>query len=196
MRGKNRMVLTETEAEIISSVASLGEATKQQIRKGVGFSLEYLDIICTYLVRKGYLNFFNRHYSLTEKGIRVLLREGMSKDDRTLIKDIAMQVAAVIRGEVEKTIKEIYIPVTQIEQRVTPKPIPQIRQRVIPKPTRKIEIKTDFEYPIEDESLALESNIDRLGVNQEEVKSSIEDKVELLNKFIRSDKNRKIRNQS
>ena len=64
------MALSGTEADIINTVARLGEATKDQIRRSVGFSLEYVDYLCRYLVRKGYLTSANGYYYLAKKGIK------------------------------------------------------------------------------------------------------------------------------
>jgi len=47
-----------TEAEIINCVAKLRQATKDQIRREVSFSLDY----------KGYLNFSGGYYSLAKAG--------------------------------------------------------------------------------------------------------------------------------
>lgn len=175
------MSLTETEAEIILKVASLGEATKEEISKGVGFSLAYIDFLCRYLARKGYLFFSNRRYSLTQLGIKTVLREQMLKDDRDFIKEIAFHVASELKGEIEKTLKGIELPLSQITEGIRRKQQP--RRRISQESQRRIEIKTDFNLPIKDESLALESNLERIGVKLEEQESDIERKIESLRRL-------------
>jgi hypothetical protein len=51
-------------------------------------------------------------------------------------------------------------------------------------PEEPIKIKTDFDFPVEDESLALESNVDRIGTNMEREKSDDMDKTVRLFKEI------------
>ncbi len=99
------MAFSGTEAEIINSVARLRKATKHQIKRAVGFSLEYVGFLCRYLVRKGYLVFHNRHYSLANAGIGTLLTEEVPKIDRKLMNEIAKEVAAKIGGELKRTIE-------------------------------------------------------------------------------------------
>ena len=125
------MVLPGTEADIINCVARLREATKEQIRREVGFSTDYIGFLCQYLVRKGYLTFSNCRYSLNRVVIEALPREK----------------------------REIY---------------PASCKRC------GIKIKTDFEFPVEDESLALESNVGKIGVKVEKEKSDIDRSVQLF----------------
>lgn len=66
--------------------------------------------------------------------------------------------------------------------------VTRIKQKQRQKPIKKIEIKTNFDFPIEDESITLESNINKIGINLEEEKSDLESKVELLKKLIVSNK--------
>lgn len=125
------MVLPGTEADIINCVARLREATKEQIRKEVGFSSDYIGFLCQYLVRKSYLTFSNGRYSLNGVVIKALPRE---------------------------------------------------KQEIYPAPCKRcgIKIKTDFEFPVEDESLALESNVGKIGVKVEKEKSDIDRSVQLF----------------
>jgi len=125
------VALPGTEADIINSVARLRKATKDQIRKEVGFSSDYIGFLCQYLVRKGYLRFSNGRYSLNGVVIETLPREK----------------------------QEIY---------------PALCKRC------GIKIKTDFEFPVEDESLALESNVGKIGVKVEKEKSDIDRSVQLF----------------
>jgi len=162
------VALSGTEVDVINSVARLRQATKDQIRREVGFSLDYIGFLCRYLLRKGYLDFSGGYYSLTRVGIKTLLTEETPKIDQKLIKEIASEVAKEFSGELKKEVKRIKIPVTQI------------RQEVEKKPEEQIKIKTDFELPIEDESLALESNINKIGAKLEKEKSDIDKSVKLF----------------
>jgi hypothetical protein len=162
------VALSGTEVDVINSVARLRQATKDQIRREVGFSLDYIGFLCRYLLRKGYLDFSGGYYSLTRVGIKTLLTEETPKIDQKLIKEIASEVAKQFSGELKKEVKRIKIPVTQISQEVEKKPEEQIK------------IKTDFELPIEDESLALESNINKIGAKLEKEKSDIDKSVKLF----------------
>jgi len=164
------MLLTGTEAEIILIISRFGKATKEQIRKGVGFSLAYIDFLCRYLIRRGYLTYADGHYSLAKKGMKTIEENETPRMDRKLIKDIASELAGEIREELIKTMNGIKIPVTQIDQKAKQE-------------TEEIKIKTDFDLPVEDESKSLESNIDKIGVSSENEESDIEKKVELLKKF-------------
>ncbi|MBI4684681.1 MAG: MarR family transcriptional regulator [Nitrospirae bacterium] len=161
-------MLSGTEADIINTVARLKEATKDQLRKEVGFSSDYISYLCGYLVRKGYLNFSDGHYSLARMEIKTLRRED-TQIDRELIKEIANEVAGELSGKLRKTVKEIKIPVAQIRQKA--KQIPEEK------------INPDFEFPVEDESLALESNINKIGPNLEKEKSNIDRLVKLFKKI-------------
>ena len=155
------MALTGTEADILNSVLRLRKATKDQIRREVGFSLDYIGFLCQYLVRKGYLIKTLGSYSLAKEGTKILPQEE-PKIDKKLLKEITDEVAKEISGELKKEIKSI---------KILPKEIKELEA---------IKIKTDFEFPVEDESLGLETNIDRIGAKLEKEKSDIESKVELL----------------
>ena len=163
------MVLSGTEADIINSVARLRMATKDQVRRQVGFSLEYIGFLCRYLVRKGYLNFSEGHYSLAKAGIKTLLTEE-PKVDKELIKEVASEVAREISGELKRAVKGIKIPVS----------VREIKKEAEERLEDQIKIKTDFDFPIEDESLTLESNIDRFGIKMEKEKSDIDKTVKLF----------------
>jgi NAD+--asparagine ADP-ribosyltransferase len=158
------MALSGTEADIINCVAKLRKASKDQIRREVGFSLDYIGFLCQYLARKGYLNFSQGHYSLAKAGIKTLLTEE-PRIDRELIKEVAGEVAKEISGEFKKVIKGISMSVREVAEK------------------EAVKIKTDFELPVEDESLALESNINKIGANLEKEKSNIDKSVELFKKF-------------
>lgn len=167
------MTLSGTEADIVNSVARLREATKDQIRRNVGFSLEYIDYLCQYLVRKEYLNFSKGRYSLTGVGIKTLLREETPKIDRTLLKEVASKVAKEISGEIRKTVNGLKVPIS----------VREIKEEAEEKAKAQIKIKTDYDFPIEDESLLLESNINKIGAKLEKEKSDIDKSVELFRKI-------------
>lgn len=161
------MALTGTEADIINCVARLRLATKDQIRREVGFSLDYMGFLCRYLARNGYLDFSQGHYSLAKAGIKTLLAEE-PKVDKDLIKEVAFEVAREISGELKRAVKGIKIPVS----------VREIKKEtgIETPPVERIKIKTDFDLPVEDESLTLESNIDRIGTRVEKEKSDDMDK--------------------
>lgn len=171
-------MLSGTEADIINTVARLKGATKSQISKQVGFSLYYIDFLCHYLVRKGYLVFRNGHYSLDREGIKLLLHDEIPGIDKNLLKEIAGELAKDISGELKKTIKSIKIPV----------PFREIRKEKEEEAEEQVKIKTDFELPIEDESLALESNINKIGVSLEREKSDIDKSVRLFKEIQKMEK--------
>ena len=162
------MALTGTEADIINCVARLRLVTKDQIRRQVGFSLEYIGFLCRDLIRRGYLGFSEGHYFLAKDGIKTLLAEETPKIDRKLIKEVAEEVARQISGELKRTVRGIKIPVSVREI---------IKETGFETPPgERIKIKTDFDLPVEDESLALESNIDKIGTRVEKEKSDDMDK--------------------
>lgn len=169
------MALMGTEADIINSVARLRMATKDQVRRQVGFSLEYIGFLCRDLIRKGYLDFSQGHYFLAKKGIKTLLAEETPKIDRKLLKEIAEEVAREISGELKRTVTGIKIPVSVREIK---------KETGLETPEERIKIKTDFDLPVEDESLTLESNIDKIGTRVEREKSDDMDKTVKLFKEI------------
>lgn len=175
-------MLSGTEAEIINSIARLKEATKDQIRRKVGFSSAYIELLCRYLVRKGYLNFSQGRYSLAKAGIKTLLTEE-SRIDRELIKEVAGEVAREISGEIRKTVNGLKVPISvrEIKKEVEEK----AKEQINPASSKRcgIKIKTDYDFPIEDESLLLESNINKIGAKLEKEKSDIDKSVELFRKF-------------
>jgi|LQYC01.1.fsa_nt_gi hypothetical protein len=170
------MALSGTEADIINCVARLRLVTKDQIRRQVGFSLEYIGFLCRDLIRRGYLGFSEGHYFLAKDGINILLAGETPKIDRKLLKKVAGEVAREISGELKRTVKGIKIPVS----------IREIKKETgfETSPVERIKIKTDFDFPVEDESLALKSNIDKIGMRVEKEKSDNMDKTVKLFKEI------------
>ena len=86
-------MLSGTETDILNSVVRLRQASRNQIRREIGFSLEYIGFVCRYLTRKGYLVFSDGYYSLAKEGIKTLLQDEDPKIDKKLIKQIADEVA-------------------------------------------------------------------------------------------------------
>jgi len=164
-------MLSGTEADIVNSITKLREATKNQIRREVGLSLEYIDFVCRCLVKKGYLRFTNGRYYLAKEGIETLPATEAPKIEKKLLEEVGGEIAEGIKGELKKTLKEIKMLVTHIRHKG--KQIPE----------EKIEIKSDFGFPVEDESLTLESNINKIGPNLEKGKSDIDESVRLFKKF-------------
>jgi hypothetical protein len=174
------MALSGTEADIINCVARLRMAKKDQIRRQVGFSLEYIGFLCRDLIRRCYLGFSEGHYFLAKDGIKTLLAEETPKIDRKLLKEVAEEVARQISGELKRTVKGIKIPVS-IREIIT-------ETGFETPPGERIKIKTDFDLPVEDESLVLESNIDKIGTRVEKEKSDDMDKTVRLFKEIHKPK--------
>ncbi len=170
------MALTGTEADIINCVARLRLATKNQIRRQVGFSLEYVGFLCRDLIRRCYLGFSEGHYFLAKDGIKTLLAEETPRIDRKLLKEVAEEVAREISGELKKTVKGIKIPVPLSGMKKETGFETSLEER--------IKINTDFDFPIEDESLILESNINKIGTRVEREKSDDMDKTVKLFKEI------------
>jgi len=168
--------LTGTEADVINCVARLRLAKKDQIRRQVGFSLEYIGFLCRDLIRRSYLGFSEGHYFLAKDGIKALLAGETPKIDRKLLKEVAEEVAREISGELKRTVKGIKIPV--------PMNIGIKKAAGIEVQDEPIKIKTDFDFPVEDESLTLESNIGKIGTRVEKEKSDDMDKTVRLFKEI------------
>lgn len=170
------MALTGTEADIINCVARLRLVTKDQIRRQVGFSLEYIGFLCRDLIRRCYLSFSEGRYFLAKDGIKTLLAEETPKIDRKLLKEVAEEVARQISGELKRTVKGIKIPV-RLRRIIKEKGFETSEGK-------RVKIKTGFDLPVEDESLALESNIDKIGTRVEKEKSGDMDKTVRLFKEI------------
>lgn len=158
------MALAATEQSILKVVAQAKKASVSQINRQTGLSFGYIEYLCNYLTRGGYLKTVSPGcFCLAPKGKRILVSIGYELGlDKALVKELASQVAK----EVAKEIK------IKGGIRVSPE-----RER------EKFQIKTDFEFPVEDESLALESNINKIGANLEKEKSDIDKSVELFRKI-------------
>ena len=59
-------MLSGTEADIVKSISRLGQATKGQISREMRISTDYVELLCRYLVRKGYLICAKGYYSLAK----------------------------------------------------------------------------------------------------------------------------------
>jgi len=166
-------MLSGTEADIINAIARFKKATKHEIRKQVGFSLGYVGFLCRDLMRRGFLDFSEGHYSLSKVGIKTLLKEDVPKIDRSLLKEIADEVAKEISSEIKKTVKGIKIPFS----------LRKAKKEAERQEEQKIQIKTDYSLPVEDETVKLESNLDRVGAKLEKEESNIDKSVELFRKM-------------
>jgi len=158
------MRLVATEQNILKVVAELKEATVSQINRRTGLSFGYVEYLCSYLVRGGYLKRLGQGcFCLNPKGKEILVSMGYELGlDKELIKELASQVAK----EVAKKIK--------VEDRI---------KGSLEEEKEKIQIKTDYTLPVEDESVGLESNINKIGAKLEREKSdSLDASVKLLKK--------------
>ena len=59
-------MLSGTEADIVKSISRLGQATKGRISREMRISTDYVELLCRYLVRKGYLICAKGRYSLAK----------------------------------------------------------------------------------------------------------------------------------
>lgn len=160
------MALVATEQNILKVVAQVKQATISQINRQTGLSLGYIEYLCSYLTRGGYLKSLGQNrYCLAPEGKKVLVSLGYGLGlDKELIKELASQVAK----EVAKEIKiKGGLRVSGEEER------------------ERVQIKTDYTLPVEDESTGLESNIERIGVKLEKEKSDDMDKTVRLFKEIK-----------
>lgn len=127
------MALVATEQNILKVVAELKQATVSQINRQTGLSLGYVEYLCGYLVRGGYLKSLGQsRYCLAPKGKKIMVSIGYGLGlDKELVKELASQVAKEVAKEIR--IKG-GLRVSGEEER------------------EKVQIKTDFEFPVEDET--------------------------------------------
>jgi hypothetical protein len=104
----------------------------------------------------------------------------MPKIDRELLKEIAGEIAKEISGDLKKEVKKI-------EEQINPVRELALKDGIF---SNGIKIKTDFDFPIEDKSLILESNIDKIGANLEKEKFNIDKSVKLLKEMQKTGKKR------
>lgn len=176
------MVLSGTEKDVLITIARLGKTTESEISKYVRFTTGYIELICSYLIRKGYLVKFKRYYMLTEESERLLFSHERKPSliDKGLIKGITNHLAEQVAQKViaEMKLKKIKTERTRISQ---------AQKRIYPK-KQEIQIKTDFDLPVEDESLFLESNINKVGIKSEKEKVNINKSVALLKNIQKRDR--------
>jgi len=151
------MSLSGTEAEIVNVVANLKGTSKSEINKRTGLSLDYIGYLCRFLTKKGCLAFSNGRYHLAGAPLEPVSKEPNlrqePKIDKSFIREIAEAVAqriGVSRGGGAEEKPE------------------------------GVKIKTDFELPIRDESLKLESNINKVGAKSEIEKFNLNKLIESL----------------
>lgn len=157
------MGVAETERDILNIVGRLEKASIVDIQKKVGFSIHYVEYLCKYLVRKDYLTFSKEgRYSLTKSGRRLLIpiSEQEPKMSGKLVKEIAGQVAKEISSQIADKTKGISVPLGEREE--------------------KVKIRTDFDFPVEDESLSLKTNINKVGIKVERETSDIDESIKSL----------------
>ena len=83
------MAISGTEGKIIDVIARLGVATREQISKAIGFSLDYIEYLLNYLVKKGYLIFGGGRYSLPGRRRKESLQEKpVKKEERPAKKKV------------------------------------------------------------------------------------------------------------
>jgi len=164
------MSLTDTEKSILKVIAETGKTTPFQINHQTGLSLGYVEYLCGYLVRKGYLKTLGHgSFALAPKGKTMLVDIGYGLGlDKESIRDLASQVAK----EVAKKIK------IKGGLRVSRAAAAEEEEK-----REKIQIKTDYSLPVEDETVKLESNLDRMGAKLEKEESDIDKSVELFRKM-------------
>ncbi|MBI5400401.1 hypothetical protein HZB07_07370 [Candidatus Saganbacteria bacterium] len=142
------MSLSGTESEIVKVVAGLKGASKSEINKRTGLSLDYIGYICRFLTKKGYLTFSSGRYHLAGAPVET---------EKSLVSEIAEAVVQRIGvsrwgGAGEKPAEA----------------------------GRQVKIKTDFDVSIQDESLELESNINKVGTKSETEKFNINKLIDSL----------------
>ena len=145
------MLLTGTEAEVVNIITRLNGASKSEINKETGLSLDYIGYLCRFLTRKGYLVFGSGRYYLVGAG-----GENRPVEEPTGGKSLAREIA-------DEVVRRIGLS----------------RGSRLPE-EEAIRIKTDFEIPIRDESVTLESNLDRVGAKSEREKFDIDNLIESL----------------
>lgn len=94
------------------------------------------------------------------RGLKPEILNIQTNVDENLVKKVAQQVAKEIGKNIKLENLNIASAVAQQKE--------------------KIKIKTDFNFPIEDETKGLKSNIDKIGATIEKEKSDIEKSVGLL----------------
>jgi len=173
------MGVTDSERDVLRVLSELKTGNRIDISQRIGLSSAYVEYLCKYLVKGGYLKLVGRQrYALTPQGKKVVASLGYGLEEKKekkekkkekrfavdwkLVKDIASKVAKEVAKEVTRTIKlkeaRAY-PVTEEE---------------------KIRIKTDYIPPLDYEEIKLESNIEKVGVEIEVEKSDIDKSVKLF----------------
>lgn len=176
------MIISGTEKEVLKAVAALGKASQHEISKAVGFSIGYVELICNYLVRKGCLVRLKRHYILTGEGEKVFYptcnislidKESMDKLSSRLVKEITKQISADLKT------KEIKIDRRALAKKGTARENDKV---ILPEHKgEKIQINTDYTLLIEDETIGLQTNINKVEVNMEkEKKGALDESIAVL----------------
>ena len=159
------MGVSATERDILKIIGRLKKATRTQMSKQTGLSSSYIQYLCRYLVKGGYLETEdNRAFVLTPNGQEYLTSIGFVFGF-DIDKDAIKQIASLVAKEVSREMKGKGIAAHSRVQ------IPE---------EKKVEIKTDYIPPVGDEYRHLESNIDKIGIDTHEEVSDIDKTVELF----------------
>jgi len=166
------MGVTHSERDVLRVLSELKSGNRIDISQRIGLSSAYVEYLCKYLVRGGYLKLVGRaRYALTRQGKKVVVSLGYGLEEKKekrftvdwkLVKDIASEVAKKVAKEVTKGIKL---------KEARPYPVSE---------EEKVKIKTDYIPPLDYEEIKLESNIERVGAETEVKKSDIDRSVELF----------------
>ncbi len=169
------MSLVATEQSVLKAIAELDKGTISQINRQTGLSFGYAEYICNYLVRKGYLKPVGHNtFCLAPEGKKILVSIGYGLGlDKETVRELASEVAKEVAREIK----------IKGGIRVFPGRAPEEERK-------PIQIKTDYNLPVEDESAGLESNIGKLGAKTEKEKSDIGKTVELFRKMQKKGKKR------
>lgn len=149
--------ITATQRDVLNSVKRLNEPSVSVIARSTGLCIFTVKNVCRELVRKGYLEIRRgNRYSATKRQLTNLPdNSNFHEIDKSMVKEIADHVVE----EISNQIKNLKIRGSGEEE---------------------VNIKTDFVPQIEDETLQLESNIDKIGNEFENEKSNIDQSVNLL----------------
>ena len=93
-------MLSGTEANIVKSISRLGQATKGQISREMRISTDYVELLCRYLVRKGYL--------ICAKGCYSLAHDATEKHEvvhGSLAKDATEKLPPVVTPHIDRKLK-------------------------------------------------------------------------------------------
>lgn len=158
-----------TEQEILMVVEELQEASGAEISRKIGFSPGYVQYLCKYLVRHGYLKQAGGRYTLARAAERM----------RGIASDVQEQSLELWRQETDKKMIE------QVAKAVAKEVKKEIKDYQYGKKEEEIQIKTDFTDLMEWENTKMESNLGEIKTTKEK-EATINQTVELLKGIRRS----------